>query len=203
MTKEEILNWAKKIKPNREETIFRGYVAEIKEVITAYCGKKNSYYEELSSVPLAWHGYIEGIATDILKRFINAVENDLITSSFERNIKNDVVNDYLEQAHYLLENSKVHPGSVAMIIGSSLEEFLRNWVEEQGFSLDDQKPSIDTYAKILKQNELLNKQDMKDITSWAGIRNDAAHGKWDEVSDRQRIKLMLEGVNYFIRKKFE
>ena len=37
------------------------------------------------------------------------------------------------------------------------------------------------------------------ITSWGGVRNHAAHGEWDEVSNRDRIKLMLEGVNLFMR----
>lgn len=41
---------------------------------------------------------------------------------------------------------------------------------------------------------------MKDITSWIGTRNDAAHGNWNYVEDRNRIKLMLEDVNLFLRK---
>jgi hypothetical protein len=44
---------------------------------------------------------------------------------------------------------------------------------------------------------------MKDITSWGGLRNHAAHGEWDEVKDRQRISIMLEGVNLFMRKYSE
>ena len=43
-------------------------------------------------------------------------------------------------------------------------------------------------------------QDIKDITAWAGLRNDAAHGEWEEVKDRSKISLMLEGVNLFMRK---
>jgi hypothetical protein len=41
---------------------------------------------------------------------------------------------------------------------------------------------------------------VKDITSWGGLRNHAAHGEWDEVSDKKRVGLMLEGVNLFMRK---
>ena len=43
--------------------------------------------------------------------------------------------------------------------------------------------------------------DIKDITSWAGIRNHAAHGEWDHVSDRARVRLMLEGINLFMRQE--
>lgn len=38
---------------------------------------------------------------------------------------------------------------------------------------------------------LISKQDVKDINSWAGLRN---HAAWDEVSDKKRVSLMLAGV---------
>ncbi|MEK0338401.1 MAG: hypothetical protein QQN41_13305, partial [Nitrosopumilus sp.] len=62
------------------------------------------------------------------------------------------------------------------------------------------KPSLDSYAKTLRENELITKQDVKDITAWGGLRNHAAHGEWDQVSDKNRVMLMLEGINLFMRK---
>ena len=62
------------------------------------------------------------------------------------------------------------------------------------------KPNLDSYCQELRKMESILKQDVKDIVSWGGIRNDAAHGHWESVSDRNRIKLMLEGVNLFMRK---
>ncbi len=47
---------------------------------------------------------------------------------------------------------------------------------------------------------MLTKQDGKDITAWAGTRNHAAHGEWDDVADKNRVSLMLEGANLFMRK---
>lgn len=64
--------------------------------------------------------------------------------------------------------------------------------------MKDKKPGLENYAKLLKENDLITKQNMKDITAWSGIRNDAAHGNWDLVSDKKAIKLMLGGVNLFI-----
>jgi hypothetical protein len=87
--------------------------------------------------------------------------------------------------------------------GASLEEFLRNWVEAEDPSIEDAKPGLDAYAKSLRAKELISKQDVKDITSWAGIRNDAAHGKWNEISDRDRVRNMLQGVNLFMRQKVD
>lgn len=86
------------------------------------------------------------------------------------------------------------------MIGACLEEFLGNWIEEQDLSIEPSRPSLDTYGKVLKEAEFITKQDFKDITSWAGLRNHAAHGEWEEVTDKKRVTLMLEGVNLFMRK---
>ena len=87
-----------------------------------------------------------------------------------------------------------------MLIGATLEEFLRTWVEAESLSIGNRKPGLETYSQALREADLVTKQDGKDITAWAGIRNHAAHGEWDEVNDRKRIGLMLEGVNLLIRK---
>lgn len=59
------------------------------------------------------------------------------------------------------------------------------------------------FSTELRRQEKITKQDLKDIVSWGGTRNDAAHGQWENVEDRNRIKLMLEGVNLFMRKYSE
>jgi hypothetical protein len=86
------------------------------------------------------------------------------------------------------------------LIGATLEEFLRTWVEAEGLPLGNRKLGLETYSQVLRDAGLITKQDGKDITSWAGVRNHAAHGEWDEVSDKTRVALMLEGVNLFMRK---
>lgn len=129
------------------------------------------------------------------------IENDLLrTISITREIQLDTVSDHLEMAENLLNDKGVHPAAAVVIIGASLEEFLRNWLEDLHFDLSTTKHNIDSYTKELKSLQMINKQDIKDIISWAGIRNDAAHGHWENVNDRNRVKLMLEGINLFMRK---
>jgi len=118
----------------------------------------------------------------------------------ERKAQIDVVSDFLDQAQRLLETKGIHPATPVVLVGAALEEFLRTWVESDGISLGNAKPSIDTYAKLLRETDKITKQDYKDITAWAELRNHAAHGEWDEVSDKNRASLMLEGVNLFMRK---
>lgn len=177
-------------------------LAESLEFLRIYAGEKSSFYQQLKTVSQRWSDeYISSFVVDTLNAFIRFLESGLADGiTVERRAQIDVVSDFLDQANKLLDTKGVHPAAPCVLIGASLEEFLRNWVEEQSLSLGQSKPSLDSYTKVLREAELITKQDFKDITSWAGLRNHAAHGEWDEVSDKKRVSLMLEGVNLFMRK---
>jgi hypothetical protein len=180
---------------------YRGPYVQACEFLRTVAGDKSSFYKQLEAI--STHNYnSRALSTaSIVQSFIDYVSAGLHQAiSIQRQAQIDVVSDFLEQAQSLLDNEKVHPAAPIVLIGASLEEFLRNWVEEKGLSLGNKKPGIDSYCKCLRESEEINKQDVKDITSWAGLRNSAAHGKWGEVEDRGRSRLMLEGVNLFIRK---
>ena len=179
-----------------------GRLAEAVEFLRIYAGEKSRFYKQLSALdPNMADEYLMKNIKSNLEGFISFVQNDLHSGvSVERKAQIDVVSDILEQANNLLETKEVHPAAPTVIIGATLEEFLRNWIEEQDIDLGNKKPSLDSYSKLLRENDLITKQDSKDITSWAGLRNHAAHGEWEEVDDKKRISLMLEGVNFFMRK---
>jgi hypothetical protein len=136
-----------------------------------------------------------------LQAFADYVDSGLHDEvSPERQAQLDVVSDLLEQAQTLLENSKVHPAAPAVLIGATLEEFLRTWIDQKALSLADRNRGLDAYVQILRDAGLITKQDAKDIVAWAGIRNHAAHGEWPLVGTRENVSLMLQGVNLFMRK---
>lgn len=168
------------------------------ELIRTTCGENSAFYKaSFSRGHMAQCMYV----TMVLDPFISYVENGLFQSlSWEREIQLDTVSDYLSQAHNLLTEKGIHPAAPAVLIGASLEEFLRTWLEALDVDISQVKQTIAGYTQELKQRGHLNKQDLKDITSWAGTRNDAAHGRFDEVDDPKRIRVMLEGVDLFIRK---
>jgi len=173
------------------------------EFLRNYASPKSSFLEQIKNYnPLNMSDeYARDHVRDILESFIQYLESGFHQGvSPERKAQLDVVSDFLEQAHILLQETNVHPAAPAILIGATLEEFLRTWVETEGLSIGNKKPSIDAYAKKLKENNLISKQDIKDITAWTGIRNHAAHGEWEDVNDKQRISLMLEGINLFMRK---
>lgn len=172
--------------------------AEACEFLRVYGGKHNKFLETLTSVRYVnRQERFDGVKR-ILRGYVRYLEKGLTsTLSPERKVQIDTVSDYLEQADELLSNTKVHPAGPTVLIGASLEEFLRGWCNEE--NLDFQTSTIDGYTKALRDQELISKQDMKDITAWAGMRNDAAHGHWEQVNDKKRIKIMLESVNLFIK----
>ena len=200
MEKDKILKVGKSITVSPSIHDFLARQAEIKNFIAAVSGKNNSFYEAAEKIKITAVFAPEQLKS-VLESFLRSVENDLIAnSSYERKIQIIVVNDYLSQAEDLLEKKEFHPATAAFLIGASLEEFLRNWAFDQNLISEELKPSIDGYASILKKEQLIDKQDYKEITAWAGLRNHAAHGNWEAVSDKEKINNMLSGVNLFIKK---
>jgi len=179
---------------------FVGVHSATSEFFRIYAGQDSDFYKQVCTLGgLFTDSGIRG-ARAVLNAFISYVEAGLHDQlSPKRQAEIDVVSDFLQQAHALLERTECHPAAAAVLIGATLEEFLRTWVEDKGIDLNGKKPSISAYAQALRASEEISKQDVKDIESWGGVRNAAAHGTWDEVSDRKRISLMLEGVNLFIR----
>ena len=202
MTKEELLNSLSEISKYTRIS-FDGALLQAIDFTKTYAGSESSFHDKLLYFKIDYTDDQEGQAKlrEILNSFKSYIENNLLRSiSVEREIQIETVSDYLDQAGILLREKAVHPAAPAVIIGASLEEFLRNWLEEEGFNTLSIKMNLGAYSTELKSRELISKQDVKDITAWGGIRNDAAHGNWDMVEDRKKITLMLEGVNLFMRK---
>lgn len=181
---------------------FRGVHAQVANFLLNFAGKSSPFLVHLESKTLPSDRAVAGqYLAEILGAYIESLEAGFIKGlSPKRQAEIDVTSDFLEQAQGLLKSNKIHPAAPAVLIGATLEEFLRNWVEDIGLSLGGKKPSIDAYCSTLREAELITKQDAKDIASWSGIRNHAAHGEWAELGGTERVRLMLDGVNLFMRK---
>ena len=202
MTREELIAQTKRLIAKINDDNAYGMYAEVRELLRTYGGPQNAFLTSLDKQdPFKRYDPAADIRS-ILESFLDYLEAGLHADiSPERQAQLDVVSDFLEMAQALLETTGVHPAAPAMIIGATLEEYLRTWVESQNLPLGNRKPGIESYSQVLREAESITKQDSKDITAWAGIRNHAAHGEWEEVADKDRIMLMLlEGVNLFMRK---
>jgi len=202
MTPEELILQAERIREAARHSPSVSALVEAREFFRVHTGAKSLFLKQLNEVDHTWSDdYVEQLVTATLDGFIRYVRSGLLEgTSIERKAKMDVVSDFLSQADTLLSTPKVHPAAPTVIIGAALEEFLRTWHEEAGLNLGTKRPGLEAYATALREADLITKQDAKDITSWGGLRNHAAHGEWKEVEDKARISLMLEGVNLFMRK---
>jgi hypothetical protein len=188
-----LLDGARTIDPMAVGPI-EGIWTESVQFLRDYGGRNNKFIETLEKAdPFKKDGReVRSIITHVLQNFRDYIMNNLLQGlSPERQAQINVVSDILELANNLIKDNDINPAAPTMIIGASLEEFLRNWIEEKQLSLEGKKPGIENYAQILQKNGYIGKQDHKDISSWAGMRNDAAHGFWDKVNDRNKVDLML------------
>lgn len=106
--------------------------------------------------------------------------------------------DLMEQVRKLVEDNHVVPAAPIVLAGAALEVGLRSANEELGLPTLS-KPSISGYAGSLRKAGLLSPQDVKDVEQMGGLRNSAAHGKFEELS-RERAGLMEQQVNMFLRR---
>ena len=199
MNVDELINHIKRIKNQKDS----GAILEVKELTRIYLGSDNSFFKHFNKIDTNYfmNGEVQREFYSAVEGLIRYLEHGLQGGiSLKRQVQIDIVSDFLEQAESLLNLTNVHCAAPTVVIGAALEEFLRNWIENDDLKLVGKKPCIDSYAKILRENEKITKQDSKDITSWAGLRNYAAHGEWEEVSDKNKISIMLQAVNLFIRK---
>lgn len=205
MDNNDLIEQAGRIISNKGKVGPNQTYAEALEFIRIYAGEKSALYKDLLKRDKDYTDkYHSEKAVEFLRAFINQIENGIVGDiSVERKAQLDVVSDFLEQAQNLLQTRGIHPAAPTVLIGASLEEFLRNWIEDTDLKLGNRKPSLENYGSLLRENNLITKQDKKDITSWGGLRNDAAHGNWDEVDDKNKISLMLQGVNLFMRRYTE
>jgi hypothetical protein len=174
------------------------------QFVRTYIGTETEFYERLKGIQKSTGAnqlderlFAAKSVLDAIKQYLN---NDLeVWKTTTYKIKNDIVSDFLQQANRLLNDKGYHPAAAAILIGATLEEFLRMLIDKHSIIVPDNS-TISVYAAELSKADILTKQDNKDITTWAGLRNDATHGHFEEVNDKKRVKLALEGVNLFMRK---
>lgn len=114
--------------------------------------------------------------------------------TFQELIHADLFSDFLEMAEYLLQEGYKDPAAV--IAGGVLEEHLRKLCGKHGVTIPA-KAKFDTMNADLAKTKTYNKNDQKQVTAWAGLRNDAAHGSYKNYSDSE-VKSMVAGVRDFI-----
>src|SRR5258707_10101930 len=102
--------------------------AEASEFLRVYAGPKSTFYEQLIPTSrYADHARTASVV-GLLGGFRDYIQRGLNSGvSPERRAQIDVVSDILGQSQLLLDDRSVHPAAPIVLIGASLEEFLRTW----------------------------------------------------------------------------
>ena len=135
-------------------------------------------------------GILEALRADYAAGYLQTVE-ELIHA--------DVFADFLDMAKELL--AKKYKDPAAVIAGSTLEEHLRKLAAATGLKTDaGGKPKkADTLNADLRKAGAYNALEQKSVTAWLGIRNSAAHGKYDEYDHAQVEGLIRDVRDFMVR----
>lgn len=151
----------------------------------------NNFY----SIHSNWNAHISqmlGIANTIKHEF----EKGLL-SNIRALLQADIFADFLEMGEYLLNEGYKDPAAV--IIGAVLEDSLRKLCDKNGIATtkNNGKPlTIEPLNTALANSNVYSKLVQKQITSWAHVRNKAAHSEYNEY-DHKQVKMMLLFVQNF------
>lgn len=105
--------------------------------------------------------------------------------------------DFIEMAQYLL--SEGYKDAAAVIIGSVLEEHLRQWSIKNviAVSIGGKVKKVDQLNADLAGQSVYSKLDQKSITSWLDLRNKAAHSKYAEYT-KEQVALLVQSIQDFM-----
>jgi hypothetical protein len=132
-----------------------------------------------------------------LKGIVEALREDYAAGrmqSFKELVHADLFSDFLEMAEYFLEEG--HKDPAAVMAGGVLEEHLRKLSAKNKITLPPM-PKLDTMNSDLKKAGAYGMNEHKQVTAWAGLRNDAAHAKYSSYTIGE-VKQMVAGIRDFL-----
>jgi len=144
----------------------------------------SNYYEHISELA----GILKGIRSDV---------NGGMVDDLRLLVRAEVFADFLEMAEYLLNQGYKDPAAV--LLGAVLEDSLRTLANRGGIAVNSSqgKPlTIEPLNVAIAKKGMYNPLVQKQITSWANLRNDAAHGHFEKY-DKDQVGQMLMFVQKF------
>lgn len=165
-------------------------------------GEGHPFYKEFNEK--VQHAYPDDtkMGYGILKSVKDEIENGWIFR-LKNLVSAEIFTDFLEMAEYLLEEG--YKDAAAVIIGSTLEEHLRQLCEKNLINIKYEKngklipKNAETFNSDLAKAEIYNTTEKKGVTGHLGLRNDAAHGNYDKYTTEQ-VQLMYHAVLNFMNK---
>jgi hypothetical protein len=183
---------------DRDQSLTWHWITMCLNFISRVVGKNTEHYRVFESS--ATKEYITNpFEIEQMQGVMLAVKSDVEAGFlFDRDllITAEAFNDVLEQAEYLLENK--YKDAAAVIVGAALESTLRKMCDRRGIEVSS-RDGIDSLNIKLATADApaYNKLVQKQITAWADLRNNAAHGHYDKYT-HSNVEDMDKWVRSFI-----
>ena len=143
----------------------------------------------------SYYGHVAELA-GILKGVQHDLAEDMLFD-LKLHLQAEVFADFLEMAEHLLD--KGYKDAAAVLLGAVLEDSLRKLCDSNGIptTKGEGKPlTMDPLNVALAKADIYGPLVQKQITTWANLRNDAAHGNFTEY-DKEQVRQMLLFVQKF------
>lgn len=174
------------------------------QLIRRLYGQDSQYQHNLQKVLDTQHftsmhsEYFEHISelVGILKGVQHDIKSGLV-SDLRRLLNAEIFADFLDMSEHLLNEG--YKDAAAVILGSVLEDSLRKLADGSGvltITVNGKNLTIDPLNIALAKKGIYGPLVQKQITTWANLRNDAAHGHFTKY-DADQVKQMLLFVQKF------
>ena len=168
------------------------------QLITRLYGSDSHYFQMFKTIAQAPHFDImhggHRYVADVVGIF-KAVEHDIksgMLTDFRSLIQADIFADFLDMAEHL--HGEGYKDASAVLLGAVLEDSLRKVADGNGVDILNSKGmplTLDPLNIALAKKGMYNALVQKQITSWANLRNDAAHGHFDKYDSAQVQQMLL------------
>lgn len=190
----------KKGKPGSTQQIFpildsRQWCISVLGLLERLTGRDSIHYKTLLEAQpnLDVHIMLEDTLLNCVAIYNSAKEEYLggYLFSLRSLVEAEILSDGLEQAEEFLRTG--YKDAACIIAGVVLETALRELCGLKNLPTG----KLDAMNSELAKAGVYNKSMQKQITAWAGLRNDGAHGNWPAYT-KEQVELMVAGVNTFI-----
>ena len=183
---------------------FSTWVTRLGQIVRKLYGEQSQHFDSFSKALQRQNFYFlhsnnyDHIAqmAGVAKAVKHDIENGLLVD-LKSLVQAEVFADFLEMGEHLLNEG--YKDAAAVIIGGVLEDTLRKISERSQIPVvaDSGKPlTMDPLNAQLAKAGVYSKLVQKQITTWAHVRNKAAHAEYDEYNAEQ-VKSMLLFVQSF------
>lgn len=175
---------------------YLAWKVKVKSLIKSSCGEDSIHFKDFihseKQQGIDNKTYVLKRLTPILIATYDDFKNGFLVS-FKQIVQAEVFDSELEQAKSLLTSG--YKNAAAVIAGTVLETSVKELCINHDI-VPDRKKLTQLNDELAKQG-VYNKFQQKQITALADIRNNAAHGDYDQFT-KEQVVLMIEDIERFL-----